>query len=152
MAIMSGFDTETMERVFDPNDKESQVAFWEDVRNTSTWQRFKSEFGFTAENQARLDDVLTKLHGDAEFFTLSAFIGAVNVAMNAGEVVRKPVAPVVEQATIPVDKNGGHLVPRKFNGVSLQTGLKRRPQPRSKRDAELKRCTPGLIPPVSRKK
>lgn len=110
MGVMSGFSTETGERVFVLGG--DNAGFYEDVYSTAAWKRFESEFGF-AENKGRLGEIVNQLHGGSEHITVSQFVDALNAGMDAGEFNRKaaeqaePEAPA--QVDVPKDKNGRQL-------------------------------------------
>lgn len=113
MSVINGLDVATRERVFDPDDKASQAAFWAEVHATPTWKRFMAEFGNSDENNETFIGVLNKLHGDGgEFYSVSQCADALEVAMNSGALLRKPVAPAAvatPPAEVPRDRNGRPL-------------------------------------------
>jgi hypothetical protein len=106
MAIMNGFSTESGERVFVSGG--NNEGFFDDIKETSQWQRFLEVFG-TQENVTRLNEIVSQLYGGRDMLTMSQFLDALSVGMDAGEFTRK----VVEEPTIeeppPTDKNGKPL-------------------------------------------
>jgi hypothetical protein len=110
MAILNGVDTRTRELVL-TEDFEEQKRFGQKVYATTTGQRFLKEFENSDEN------VQAVLHATAKLFpgepiTESRFVKALELTMNAGDLQRKPVAPVVASTPspeVPRDKNNKPL-------------------------------------------
>jgi len=110
MATLNGFDTETGERVFVMGGE--NAGFYEDLYATKAWKRFESEFGFE-QNKTRLVEIMSQLHGHAEYLVVSQFVDAINAGMDAGEFNRKVVEQAAPVETLvqdePVDRNGRPL-------------------------------------------
>jgi hypothetical protein len=104
MSVMNGFDTESGERVFVYGADNS--GFFEDAQATLAWKRYEEEFGPTPENQNRLGEILTQLHGHGEYISLSQFIDALNTGMDGGEFTRRAVEEAELEA--PVEKPKKH--------------------------------------------
>jgi hypothetical protein len=110
MPVQNGIDLQTRERVY-TNDFAQQREFALAVFGTSIGKRFKKEFENTDENIQAVLDAVEKLF-PGEPITESRFLKALELSMVAGDLVRKPAAPVVEQTPepeVPRDKRGRPL-------------------------------------------
>jgi hypothetical protein len=110
--IENGVDTVTRELVWVDDDLAAQEAFWEEVRSTDVARQFLRDYGATSSNNQRIGEIVEKLNPDVEHFTTGMYVDALKVAMNAGELDRKPVEeePAVEAPVeVPRDRNGRPL-------------------------------------------
>jgi hypothetical protein len=116
MAIRGGFDTISGERIWDDNDPAIQEAFWEDVRNTAPWKRYRRECIVSApENSQLIYKVLAELQSDEAFVTTGMYADALETALNYGDsekwgkFTRKPVEPTPVAEPIPLRNDGNQM-------------------------------------------
>jgi hypothetical protein len=103
-------DAETRELIL-TNDPAEQHEFGKAVYQTPVGQRFLAEFELTNENLDIVQAATAKLFPGLPV-TESRFVTALRLSMDAGDLQRKPAAPVVASTPspeVPRDKNGRPL-------------------------------------------
>jgi hypothetical protein len=120
MSIIEGYDSKSRQRVW-TDDFAQQKEFGKEVAVTAAGKRFYGEFEVTQENiDAVLAAAATLFPG--ELVTVSRFVSALEVSMNAGDLTRKTPAPPVEQTPTPEpprDKNGRPLSQSQIDWSSM---------------------------------
>lgn len=111
MKVLNGYDVDTQERVLTDVPEEA-AAFWKEIKASPEWEKFVDEYGNTSQNNDAVLECLNKLYPAEEFTSTGQFLDALNVAIDAGELERKPQEP--EPEPIPVDRNGRTLAPHQI--------------------------------------
>jgi len=109
--VFSGFAADGS-RAWDAEDKSIQAAFWEDVKASPAWDRYRRDYGATEENGAIVISTLETLYGTTTDFSANQLLDALITSLDSGAIPRKPaevVPPTSASEPAPVDRNGKPL-------------------------------------------
>src|ERR1700680_3235155 len=87
--VFSGFAADGS-RAWDAEDNSVQENFWEDVKTTPAWARYRRDYEATEENGAIVISTLETLYGTTTDFSADQFLDALVTSMDSGAIPRKP--------------------------------------------------------------